>query len=229
MLGRITKIAGLVLVVVCWVWARDGPRSEMWNILLIWCVPLFQYPITLLGQRSLDVRPATQRAEWSNIFVHYAMMIALGISIFPAIRLVQQQPGALPIPQQVGQTLVWLTGIATFLTVLNLALRGLGAPFAAKLSSRLATDWMYAWTRNPMLLCTLALLLSVGLRYRSLWFVLWVILIVSPGWIFFVRIYEERELEIRFGTSYRKYKARTPLLLPRRPRPEGELPRGLGA
>jgi len=31
----------------------------------------------------------------------------------------------------------------------------------------LATDWMYARTRNPMLLCTLALLLSFGLRYRS--------------------------------------------------------------
>jgi hypothetical protein len=36
-------------------------------------------------------------------------------------------------------------------SVLNLALRGLGAPFAAKLSSRLA---------------------SAGLCYRSLWFVL---------------------------------------------------------
>ena len=121
--------------------------------------------------------------------------------------------------------LVWLTGFATLLTVVNLALGGLGASFAAKLSSRLATDWMYAWTRNPMLLCTLALLLSVGFRYRSVWFVLWVILIVSPGWIFFVNIYEERELEIRFGAPCVDYRLRTPLLWPRKPRTR---PRTLG-
>lgn len=225
MIARFIRVAGLVVTVACWFWARDGQRSETWNLVMIWCAPLLQYPITILGRRSLDAQPATKRAEWASIFVHYAMMIALGVSIFPAIRLVQQQPGTLPIPQQVGQALVWLTGFATFLTVLNLALRGLGAPFAAKLSSRLATDWMYAWTRNPMLLCTLALLLSVGLRFGSLWFASWVILSVSPGWVFFVRIYEERELEIRFGDSYRKYRARTPLLLPRRPRPRRDLTR----
>ena len=118
--------------------------------------------------------------------------------------------------------LVWITGAATGFTVLNLAIRGLGAPFAAKLSSRLATDWMYAWTRNPMLLCTLALLVSVGLRYRSAWFVVWVIAIVSPGWIFFVRRYEERELEIRFGQPYLDYKARTAFIWPHNPKSPGK-------
>jgi len=216
-MARIAKIAGLALTIACWFWARDGQHSQTWNTLLIWCAPLLQYPVTLLGRMALNAQPQTRRAGWVTVLVHYAMMIVLGAGIFPAIRRVQLQPGTLPIPPQIGLTLVWLTGLATFLTVLNLAIRGLGAPFAAKLSSRLATDWMYAWTRNPMLLCTLALLLAVGLRHRSPWFVLWVILIVSPGWIFFVRIYEERELEIRFGASYLEYKARTPLLLPRRP------------
>jgi protein-S-isoprenylcysteine O-methyltransferase Ste14 len=31
-------------------------------------------------------------------------------------------------------------------------------------------------------------------------------------------LYEERELEIRFGQSYREYKARTSFLWPRKPR-----------
>jgi protein-S-isoprenylcysteine O-methyltransferase Ste14 len=218
---RIAKIFGLALTVACWIWARDVHRSAAWNAALIGCTPLLQYPITLLGRRFVDAQPEGKRAEWVSIFVHYGMMIALGVSIFPAIRFVQSHPaGILPVPRPLGQALVWLTGIATLLTVLNLAIRGLGAPFAAKLSSRLATDWMYAWTRNPMLLCTLALLLSVGLRYRSLWFVLWVIVIVSPGWIFFVRKYEERELETRFGAPYMTYRARTPLLWPRKPHPQ---------
>jgi protein-S-isoprenylcysteine O-methyltransferase Ste14 len=112
-----------------------------------------------------------------------------------------------------------VTGFAAFLTVLNLAVRGLGAPFAVKLSSRLATDWTYGWTRNPMLLCSLAWLFSLALWYRSIWLIVWFAVSVAPGWIFFVKRYEERELQIRFGASYEEYKARTPLLWPRRPRP----------
>jgi protein-S-isoprenylcysteine O-methyltransferase Ste14 len=203
---RIVKIVGLALVAGCWFWARDMVRGEQEELALIWCAPLLQFPITLLGRRALDKQPVRERAEKTSVLVHYAMMIALGISIFPAIQRVQQRPrGVLPFPPGLGNALVWLTACATGLTVLNLAWRGLGAPFAAKLSSRLATDWTYAWTRNPMLLCTLALLVSVGLRYRSVWLVLWAILIISPGWIYFVRVYEERELETRFGNRYTEY------------------------
>jgi protein-S-isoprenylcysteine O-methyltransferase Ste14 len=40
-----------------------------------------------------------------------------------------------------------------------------------------------------------------------------------PAMIVFVHVYEERELEIRFGPSYEQYRAGTPMFLPRlRPR-----------
>lgn len=140
---------------------------------IIWCAPLFAYPNTVLARRSLDAQPLITRAVWVNVPVHYAMMISLGVGIFPAIRLVSKWPGAtIPIPRALGLVCMVLTGIAAALTVLNLAVRGLGAPFATKLSSRLAAGWMYAWTRNPMVLATLSLLLSVGLWYRSVWFLL---------------------------------------------------------
>jgi len=38
------------------------------------------------------------------------------------------------------------------LTVINLALKGFGAPFFIVLSRKLAADWLYAWTRDPMVL-----------------------------------------------------------------------------
>jgi protein-S-isoprenylcysteine O-methyltransferase Ste14 len=114
--------------------------------------------------------------------------------------------------------LVVITGTAALLTVINLALRGLGAPFAIALSKRLAVDWLYAWTRNPMVLATLACLLSLGIWFQSALFVLWVLLLVTPALLVFVKVYEERELEIRFGASYLEYKSRTPMLFPRRPR-----------
>ncbi len=114
--------------------------------------------------------------------------------------------------------LVIVTGGAALLSVMNLALKGLGAPFAVALSRKLAVDWLYAWTRNPMVLSTLALGLSLGVWFQSVLFMLWVLILVAPVLLVIVKVYEERELEIRFGASYLEYKSRTPLLFPRRPK-----------
>jgi len=98
--------------------------------------------------------------------------------------------------------------------VLNLAVRGLGAPFAIALSRRLATDWLYARTRNPMVLACLVFLVALALRLRSFTLLGWTLLAAAPTWIAILKIYEERELEIRFGESYVDYKRRTPFLWP---------------
>jgi protein-S-isoprenylcysteine O-methyltransferase Ste14 len=117
-----------------------------------------------------------------------------------------------------GLLLAIITGAAFLLTVVNLALKGLGAPFFIALSRKLAADWLYAWTRNPMLLAVLAFFLSLGIWFRSTLFVLWVLILFAPALLFFVKVYEERELEVRFGAPYREYKSRTPMLFPRRPK-----------
>jgi len=69
-----------------------------------------------------------------------------------------------------------------------------------------------------MVLALLAFLLSLGIWFQSTLFVLWVLILFAPVMLVFVKVYEERELEIRFGASYREYKSRTPMLFPRRPR-----------
>jgi protein-S-isoprenylcysteine O-methyltransferase Ste14 len=216
MFSRFLKAAGLALTVACWAWANDCERSRAWDLTLIWAAPLLNFPIAFLARKSLDRRPDAARADRVTTVAHYAAMIALGMAIFPAVRIVRHSPGwAIPVPRSIALALVWITGAAMSLSVVNLAVRGLGLPFAAKLSSRLASDWMYSRTRNPMVLATLAWLFSLGLLFQSVWFLVWVALILSPGWILFVRVYEQRELEVRFGASYLAYKARTPFLLPR--------------
>ena len=153
------------------------------------------------------------------MFVHYALGILFGTAIIRAILTYQDWAGwRLPIPVEIGLPLVIITGIATLATVVNLALKGLGAPFAIVLSRRLAVDWLYAWTRNPMVLAVLAFLLSMGIWFQSALFVLWVLILFAPALLVFVKVYEERELEFRFGASYLEYKSRTPMLFPRRPR-----------
>jgi protein-S-isoprenylcysteine O-methyltransferase Ste14 len=99
-------------------------------------------------------------------------------------------------------------------TVLNLAVRGLGAPFAIALSRRLATDWLYARTRNPMVLACLVFLVALSLRLRSFSLLAWTVLGAAPAWTAMLKIDEERELEIRFGQPYLDYKRRTPFLCP---------------
>jgi protein-S-isoprenylcysteine O-methyltransferase Ste14 len=146
-------------------------------------------------------------------------MILFGVSIIEAIKFFQIERGVvIPLPIELGIVLLLITGTAAGLTVVNLALSGLGAPFAIALSKRVANRWMYRWTRNPMVFCTLAALLSAGIYFQSLYFILWVILLAAPSWIYFLKVYEERELEIRFGTSYLVYKAKTPFLWPGKPK-----------
>jgi protein-S-isoprenylcysteine O-methyltransferase Ste14 len=71
-----------------------------------------------------------------------------------------------------------------------------------------------------MVLATLAWLLAVGLWLQSALFLVWVLALAAPAWIVFLKGYEERELEIRFGDAYRAYRATTPFLWPRKPRRE---------
>jgi protein-S-isoprenylcysteine O-methyltransferase Ste14 len=38
--------------------------------------------------------------------------------------------------------------------------------------------------------------------------------VFAPAYVFFAKVFEERELEIRFGASYLEYKSRTPNVFP---------------
>lgn len=55
------KFGGLILTVACWAWAQKAQRSDAWNMAMIWCAPLFAYPITLLGRKALDKQPVIRR------------------------------------------------------------------------------------------------------------------------------------------------------------------------
>lgn len=111
-------------------------------------------------------------------------------------------------------------GISLLIVIINLAIKGLGAPFAVALTRLVAAEWMYAWTRNPMVLSALAFFVGLGLWLQSTLFLVWVIIVVCPVIFLFLRVYEEKELEIRFGEAYLEYKARTPMFFPRKPEDE---------
>jgi protein-S-isoprenylcysteine O-methyltransferase Ste14 len=215
-LARITAFA---LTLLLWRWTLHQSFPPALNAVCVVGTVLAVVPTVWIGRKALDVNPTTEQAARVTTVVHAILMVLFGIAIIKGIQTGDGWRGVvIPIPENVGTALAVVTGGFTLLTVVNLALRGLGAPFAIALSRRLATNWLYAWTRNPMVLGVIAWLIAVGLMLQSLVFMVWVLVLVAPAWVVFLKVYEERELEIRFGESYREYKARTPFLWPRRPR-----------
>ena len=191
------RIALLTFTWSVWLWVLNQPFSNIMNLSIIVGGVLLVFPIVWLGRMILDRQPTTSRAAWITTFVHYAVGILFGAAIIRAVTTHQDWPGGmLPIPVEIGLLLVIITGIAALSTMVNLALKGLGAPFAIALSKKLAVDWLYAWTRNPMVLAVLAFLLSLGIWFQSALFVLWVLVLFAPALLFFVKVYEERELEL---------------------------------
>jgi len=213
------RIALLLLIWFLWAYMLNQRLSKIQNLSIIVGGVILVFPVVWVGRKILDKQPTVSRAVWVTTFVHFALGFPLGVPIILAVTTHQDWSGwALPVPSEIGLALVIITGTAFLLTVVNLALKGCGAPFFIVLTRKLAADWLYAWTRNPMLLAALAFFLSLGIWFQSVLFVLWVLILFAPAVLFFVKVYEERELEIRFGASYLEYKSRTPMLFPRRPR-----------
>jgi protein-S-isoprenylcysteine O-methyltransferase Ste14 len=213
------RIVLLAFIWFIWWWVLNAPLSNVMNLSIIVGGVLMTFPLVWLGRKILDRQQTIGHAIWTTTFVHFGLGFTFGVPIVRAVSTYQDGSGwVLPIPSVIGLVLVIITGAAFLLTVINLALKGFGAPFFIVLSRKLAADWMYAWTRNPMALAGLAFFLSLGIWFQSALFVLWVLILFAPAYVFFVKVYEERELEIRFGASYLEYKSRTPMFFPRKPK-----------
>jgi protein-S-isoprenylcysteine O-methyltransferase Ste14 len=202
---------------ICFVfwWASDAPLSNGMNLSIIVGGVLLTFPLVWLGRIILDRHQTIGGAVWTTTFVHFALSFTFGVPFVRAITTHQDWSGwVLPVRSVIGLVLVIITGASFLLTVINLALKGFGAPFFIVLSRKLAADWMYAWTRNPMVLAALSFFLSLGIWFQSALFVVWVLILFAPALLFFIKVYEERELEFRFGASYQEYKSKTPMLFP---------------
>ncbi len=215
----VTRILGFLATIYIWKTIQSGQYSQLTSLIIVIGGILFVYPVVWTARKIVDGRPTPEYLAWTTSILHIILMILFGVSIIEAIKFFQIERGlVINLPVELGIVLLLITGTAAGLTVVNLALSGLGAPFAIALSKRVANRWMYRWTRNPMVFCTIATLLSAGIYFQSLYFILWVILLAAPSWIYFLKVYEERELEIRFGASYMEYKAKTPFLWPGKPK-----------
>ncbi len=107
-----------------------------------------------------------------------------------------------------GAMVVWVS--YAFVT------RGKGTPVPLAPPEILLAEGLYRFVRNPMYVGALVALLAEAVLFRSAW----ILLYAGFLWLAlhtFTVLFEEPQLEQRFGDSYRDYKARTPRWIPRRP------------
>jgi protein-S-isoprenylcysteine O-methyltransferase Ste14 len=103
-----------------------------------------------------------------------------------------------------------------FLAITNKLLRALGnGANAFRLTKQIVADDIYKRTRNPMSLGFYLFALALGFASNSTFILLAVSLGLIPAHIFFLKYFEELELELRFGESYLEYKKTVPFLIPR--------------
>jgi protein-S-isoprenylcysteine O-methyltransferase Ste14 len=90
---------------------------------------------------------------------------------------------------------------------------GRGTPLPLDCPKDLVISGPYHWVRNPMALAGIGQGIAVGLILGSHFVVLYA-LVGAVLWHVFVRPMEEKDLESRFGDSYRKYKEKVRCWIP---------------
>lgn len=211
----LAKVAIFIATIFFWIKLLGGIELSLTgNVAFVVACLLLMIPVTLIGRKVLDSH-IEKVTEITGIVQAFRFFL-VGSAIIKAIKTSEAWVFGfiVPMPYSIGLVILIIAGLALVFTMLNLFIGGLGAPTVAA-SVKLATGWLYKKTRNPMVLAMFTWLIAWGIFLQSSTFILWVLTVVVPIETFFEKHYEERELEIRFGESYIKYRNETPFMFPR--------------
>jgi len=89
-----------------------------------------------------------------------------------------------------------------------------GTPIPIMATKKLLTNKPYSFCRNPMALGTILLYIGTSIIARS-YLSVGATIVVTLFLIVMIKVFEEKEMALRFGESYMRYKKETPFLIPR--------------
>jgi protein-S-isoprenylcysteine O-methyltransferase Ste14 len=159
------------------------------------------------------------------------LLTPLGLVVFFGLLLLivfgsARMDGALGLPELLPGSLGSAIGVALLAAGLVIWLwcvvwfrraGGGGTPVPFNPPRELVTLGPYAWARNPMLSGVFACMFGLGFLLHSVSMVsVWTPVFVVVN-VIELKLVEEPELERRFGASYREYRRRVPMFIPRPP------------
>lgn len=183
----------------------------------------FVFGVGILGLR-LRRFPSKENAEQYSRITHLLFFAGLGTPgliwlFYPGLTHLDELVGLDPLPLKPFFLILGIFSALPGLYLLgisNKSLRVFGSGANAfRLTKQIVEKDIYQCTRNPMSIGYYLFSLSIGFISGSTLLTLGVLLGLVPAHIFFLKYFEELELELRFGEPYKEYKQKTPFLVPR--------------
>lgn len=192
-------------------------------VLQVLGVGIFFLGSNVLG-RKLISNPGREYAERTSrvghLLIYGCLVFPASLGIFyPGLTHFDHIAGVRPLPYRgftlgAGTFLLLAGSCLMFVANRSLKYRGQGAP-AFKLTKKLAVGGVHKRMRNPMSLGFYLTCLGVSLAAGSTYCTLGSLFVLIPCHLFYLKYFEERELEIRFGQTYRDYKRSVPFMIPK--------------
>jgi protein-S-isoprenylcysteine O-methyltransferase Ste14 len=113
----------------------------------------------------------------------------------------------------IGVIAIIMGGFLAFWTIIAQIILASGTPFPMLPTKKLLIIGPFKYCRNPMTLGTIIAYSGVVILVGS-YTALLVIVIFSLILLVYLKLIEEKELEMRFGQEYLEYKKNTPFILP---------------
>jgi len=177
----------------------------------------------ILGAR-LRRNPTKDTAERFSRILHFMLFACLAfpclLSVFyPGLGRLDGVLGLPSLPRWpvLIAAGILLAAVGLYLGVAsNWALGAIGKGAAAfSLTQTVVERSIYGRTRNPMSLGLYLICAGVGLAVGSTYITIGSLIGVIPAHVFFLKYFEELELQLRFGDEYVAYKRGAPFLFPR--------------
>jgi protein-S-isoprenylcysteine O-methyltransferase Ste14 len=151
-----------------------------------------------------------------NILIKNLLSFILPITVLIIVPLyIEPNKSVCSIPALLLGLVFICTGMFVMVLTVSMFIRkGVGTLAPWSPPQKLVTGGIYAHVRNPMIMGVLIVLIGESIAILSLPIFKWAILFFIVNNIYFF-IYEEPDLDKRFGDNYREYKKHVPRWIPK--------------
>ncbi len=112
-------------------------------------------------------------------------------------------------------TPLWLIGGLILLwSFWNFLIEGHGTPAPIEPPTELVATGFYRYTRNPMYVGIVLILIGHFLWFKYLWLIVYAA-VIFLAFHFFITLYEEPNLKSKFGAAYEAYLRKVPRWIPK--------------